>query len=302
MTARRLVRSYLYAPGDNPRLLARVAAAGADAVILDLEDAVAPERKTAARMLVAEALALVDGPGPLHYVRINSVSSGEWADDLDAVVCRSLAGVRVPKAESRAEIEAVLGELRRLEAVRGLSPGAIAVVPTIESARGLLRADDMASLQGVEALAFGATDFLRDVGASTAAGDAETLYARSHLVVVSRAHDLRPPIASVHPLVADDEGLLQSSYAARRLGFFGRSCIHPRQVPIVHEAFAPTQDEVAEARAVIAAFERAGSAQSGSVALQDGRFVDRAVAERARQVLALVEGLGGLHDQGTRPS
>jgi citrate lyase subunit beta/citryl-CoA lyase len=284
--APRLLRSYLFAPGSNERLLERVFRAGADAVILDLEDAVLPADKARARTLVAGALAArATGSLPV-FVRINAVSSGLWLDDLAAVVGPSLAGIRLAKAESRAEIDAVDAVLSELERARGLAPGRLALVPTIESARGVLAAEAIAGHPRVSALAFGATDFLRDIGGTAGPDDRETLYARSRLVLASRAAGIAPPIAPVYTNPSDLDGLRRASEADRRLGFFGRSCIHPAQVPVVNEVFTPSAAEVEQARRLLEAFDRAGS---GAVLLADGSFVDRAVAGRARSILALAE-------------
>lgn len=296
--APRLFRSYLFAPGSNERLLERVFGAGADAVVLDLEDAVLPADKARARTLVAGALAArAPGSRPV-FVRINAVSSGLWLDDLVAVVGPSLAGIRLAKAESRAEVDAVDAVLAELERARGLPRGRIALVPTIESASGVLAAEAIAGHPRVSALAFGATDFLRDVGGTAGADDRETLYARSHLVLVSRAAGLAPPIAPVHTNPTDLDGLRRASEADRRLGFFGRSCIHPAQVPIVNEAFTPSAAEVEHARRLLEAFDRAGT---GAVLLADGSFVDRAVARRARAILGLAEAAAAATPVQDRP-
>jgi citrate lyase subunit beta/citryl-CoA lyase len=283
----RWFRSYLFAPGSNERLLQRVFDAGADAVVLDLEDAVLPADKARARTLVAGALASrPPASRPPVFVRINAVASGLWLDDLMAVVGPSLAGIRLAKAESRAEVEAVAAVLDELERARGLDPGQLALVATIESARGVLAAEAIAGHPRVSALAFGATDFLRDVGATAGPDDRETLHARSHLVLVSRAAGLAPPIAPVHTNVSDLDGLRRTTEADRRLGFFGRSCIHPAQVPVVNDVFTPSAAEVEEARRLLDAFERAAA---GAALLADGSFVDRAVARRARAILQLAE-------------
>lgn len=287
-TAPRLFRSYLFAPGSSERLLERVFGTGADAVVLDLEDAVLPADKARARTLVAGALAARAPASRPVFVRINAVSSGLWLDDLVAVVGPSLAGIRLAKAESRAEVDAVDAVLCELERARGLRPGQLALVPTIESARGVLAAEAIAAHPRVSALAFGATDFLRDIGGASEPDDRETLHARSHLVLASRAAGIAPPIAPVHTNPTDLEGLRRTSEADRRLGFFGRSCIHPAQVPIVNEVFTPSATEVEQAKRLLEAFDRAGT---GAVLLADGTFVDRAVARRARAILGLAEAM-----------
>jgi citrate lyase subunit beta/citryl-CoA lyase len=286
MTA--LARSYLFAPGDNERLLGKVFDAGADAVALDLEDAVAPERKPLARRLVADLLRSAR-KSPAVYVRINAISTDLWIEDIAAVVSPALTGVRLAKAESAEEIRALDAALGEAERAAGIAVGTLKITATIESAAAVMAAMEIARAPRVEALAFGAADFIRDIGADPDEAETQTLYARSHLVVASRAAGINPPIASVYTRIKDLDGLRATTEAARRLGFFGRSCIHPSQVPIVNQIFTPTAEQVAEARAIIAAFERARSAGVAAVAMENGQFVDQAVVTRARAIIALSE-------------
>jgi citrate lyase subunit beta/citryl-CoA lyase len=286
MTA--LARSYLFAPGDNERLLGKVFDAGADAVVLDLEDAVALERKPLARRLVADQLRSAR-KSPAVYVRINAISTDLWIEDIAAVVSPALTGVRLAKAESAEEIRALDAALGEAERAAGIAVGTLKITATIESAAAVMAAMEIARAPRVEALAFGAADFIRDIGASPDEAETQTLYARSHLVVASRAAGINPPIASVYTRIKDLDGLRATTEAARRLGFFGRSCIHPSQVPIVNQIFTPTAEQVAEARAIIAAFEQARSAGVAAVAMENGQFVDQAVVKRARAIIALSE-------------
>jgi len=290
---RLLARSYLFAPGSHVRLLEKVFTAGADAVVLDLEEAVAYEHKGRARDLVRAVLAERGrGLGPLLFVRINSVQSGLWRDDLGAIVTAGLDGVRVARAEARADLDEVDAELSRLEAERGLTPGAVAVIASIESARAVAEAPAIARSRRVRGLALAETDFLHDVDASPGEDGHETLYAQSRLVVVSRAAGLLPPIASVHGQLGDAGGLRRSSEAARRLGFFGRSCLHPAQLGVVHEVFTPTPTDLARARLLIEAFEGAPDRRPGGATLADGQFADAGAVDRARALVELAERLG----------
>lgn len=288
MTA--LARSYLFAPGDNERLLGKVFEAGADAVVLDLEDAVAPERKSQARQLVGEALkSLLNSRGsvPLVYVRINAASTSFWQEDIAAVVSPALRGIRLAKAESAEEVHAVDAALSKAESLAGIAPGTLTITATIESAAGVMAAAEIARAPRVETFTFGAADFARDIGADVDEAETQTLYARSHLVLASRAAGIRPPIASVYTRIKDLEGLRATTEASRRLGFFGRSCIHPSQVSIINEVFTPSAEQVAEAREIIAAFEQAMAAGSAAVAMSNGQFVDQPIVERARAIVAL---------------
>lgn len=292
MAGRAWFRSYLYAPGDNEKLLGKVFTAGADAVVLDLEDAVAPAYKALARQLITKTLQSVsdnDGNLPAIYLRINAISTPYWQADIAHAVHPLVCGVRIGKAESLAELQAADNELAAVEARNGLAVGALRIVPTIESAAGLVNAAAMARHPRVEAFSFGAADFVKDIRAEVDEQETQTLFARSQLVVVSRAAGLNPPIAAVYTQLKDMEGLRASSEAQRRLGFFGRSCIHPAQLPIVHEVFTPKTATVAEARAIVAAFEQAQSSGAAVATLASGQFVDAPIVERARAVLSLAE-------------
>ena len=304
--ATRLARSYLFAPGSHERLLEKVFGAGADAVVIDLEDAVAPEHKTLARQQVSAVLTArgrVAG-GPLVFVRINGVQSGLWRDDLDAVVCAGLDGVRVARTESPEELAEVDAELSRLERARDFESGTLSIIPSIESAAGVHGAARIATGPRVRALAFGSTDFLRDIGGAPGPDDHETLHARSHLVLVSRMAAIQPPIMSVFTRLVDLDGLRISSDAGRRLGFFGRSCIHPSQVPIVHQVFTPSSAGLTEARMVVAAADSPENRGGQVLTLPDGQLVDRVVVLRARAILDLnaalerEPGAQGSEDQG----
>jgi citrate lyase subunit beta / citryl-CoA lyase len=292
MDARRLFRSYLFAPGDDEKLLQKVFAAGADAVVLDLEDAVAPANKAKARQLIAAALATQSRSTHVHpaiYLRTNAISTEFWQADLAIAVHPALRGIRLGKAESLAELQAADNELAMVEKRAGLVVGALRIVPTIESAVGLMNATEMARHPRVEAFSFGAADFAKDIGAEVDAEETQTLFARSQLVVVSRATGLNPPIASVFTNLKDLAGLRVSSEAQRRLGFFGRSCIHPSQLPVIHEVFTPRAEALDEARAIITAFEQAQATGAAVTTLADGQFVDAPIVERARAILSLAE-------------
>jgi citrate lyase subunit beta/citryl-CoA lyase len=287
-----LCRSHLFAPGSNERLLGKVFDAGADAVVLDLEDAVAPGAKGDARVLVAAALAERAGqPFPVAAVRINGIDTAWWRDDLAAIVGPGLRLVRVPKAESAGQIEAVDAVMTALEAERGLAAGRIGLVATIETAAGVMAAAEVARAPRVVGFTFGAADFVRDIGADPASADLATLYARQHLVLASRAARIAPPVAPVFTQVKDLDGLRRTTAEARAIGFFGRSCIHPSQVPIVNEAFTPAPQEVADARTVLAAWREALARGVAAFTLDGGQFVDEAVARRAGAVVALADAL-----------
>ncbi len=253
MTKLSPLRSYLYAPGNNSRLLEKSFSAGADAVILDLEDAVPPAEKIRAREMVAEKVRLrADMPGPVTFVRINHPASGLAEDDVRAVVQPGLAGLRVPKVEDAETVRQVAAWVEKTEAANGLPTGSVVLVCTIESAMGLFRAFDIATAHPrMIGLAYGATDFVRDVGVTPGPEGLETLYACSQLVFLSRVAGVRPPVDSVYRHLDDPMGLEKNARQARALGFFGKSVIHPKQVRIVNTVFTPSEEEIAHARRIV---------------------------------------------------
>jgi citrate lyase subunit beta/citryl-CoA lyase len=233
--------------------------------MLDLEDAVPPEAKETARRMVAAALA--EHPA---WVRINAARTPLAEADLTAVGGAAY-GIRIPKAESADDVVWVAQR----------APGK-PLICAIETAVGVLAAPEIATAPGVRHLAMGGVDLARDLGAGS--GNLQTLYVRSHLVVASRAAGIEPPIDSVYPYLDDPVGLREQAQFARSLGLFGKSAIHPRQVPVLHEVFTPNEREVEWAREVLAAFDAAGGA---ALRLPSGEFVDLPVAERARRLLQL---------------
>jgi len=256
-------RSWLFAPGHSEKLLRLVFDAGADVALLDLEDAVPPDIKDRARAMVAEVAAARP-----CWVRVNRARTELCERDLDALA-GSVLGLRLPKVDSAADVAWVAER----------APG-VPLDCTIESARGVLAAFEIASAPACALLSYGGLDLAMDLG--MAGGEQETLFARSYLVVAARAAGKPAPSDGVHPLLEDDDGLRKEAEAARRLGFFGKSAIHPRQVPIIHEVFAPSAEEIAWATGVLAAFEQSGGAATRTAS---GEFVDMPVAERARQIL-----------------
>ncbi len=282
----RLSRSYLFAPGSNEKLLTKVFTVGADAVLFDLEDAVAPSEKSRARALVAKAVADSTGNQIPVFVRINGIDSDWWREDVRAIVGPGLSAIRVPKCESAADLIRVNEVVSEVEAATGLPVGAIRVVCAIESAKGILNAREIAAAPRVLHLSFGASDYIRDLAIEHSDDERETLYAKSHLATVSRAMGLDAPVAAVFTRLSDADGLRRSTEAYRRLGFFGRACIHPSQVPIVNEVFTPTEAQIEQATKTVALYEQA--LDNGSAAVQDerGQFIDEAIARRARDILA----------------
>lgn len=279
-----LPRSYLYAPGSNERILAKVLDAGADAVILDLEDAVPLDQKISARAAVAALVAAraADVSCEVH-VRVNvAASGGSDLDDVRDVVAPGLAALRLPKSEDPDDVRAVAALLDALEIERGMTPGAVRLYPTVESVVGLDRARELAaSSPRVATLVYGPADLAADLGIPEPDDRDATLLARASLVLACRLAGVGAPVDGAYTAINDLEGLGATAAWARRLGFGGKSALHPRQLPVLHAVFTPTDEEVAHANAVVASL-----ADGRAVAMVDGGFVDPAVVARARNVLA----------------
>jgi citrate lyase subunit beta/citryl-CoA lyase len=270
------IRSYLYVPGSDPRRIEKALASEADAVILDLEDAVVPKRKEEARETVAGFLR-TDHEKPV-FVRINAAGSALAEEDIEAAAGPNLTGFRLPKTESA---EAVRRVAERLEAL-GSEAG---IQCLIESALGLEFAFEIARAhERVVGMSLGEADLAADLGVRDEAG---LLYARSRLVVAARAAGLPGPVQSVYTNVRDEEGLRRSTEEGKKGGFVGRSAIHPNQLSTINEVFTPMESEVAEAEDLLARLEESAGSGTGTFALEDGRFVDEAVIGSARLTLAL---------------
>ena len=274
--------SRLYAPGNNPRLLAGIELHGADCVLLDLEDAVPTGQKLAARLLVKHLLAAVAFPAEV-WVRVNPLDDG-GRDDLAEVIPARPHGICLPKAEGAEDVRVVAEALSSAEADVGIPDGTIWLMPIVETARGVLHSEEIAAAdRRVVTLAFGAEDYLRDTGATRSR---ETLlWPRAQLVAAARAAGVQVS-DTVYADVEDDEGLAEEARSARALGFDGKGAIHPRQVAILHEAFAPSEEDLENARRIVVAADDAEARGLGAVAV-DGRMVDRPVLERARRTLRM---------------
>jgi citrate lyase subunit beta / citryl-CoA lyase len=267
------LRSWLFVPGDRPERFGKAAGSGADAVVCDLEDGVGSGNKDLARRAVADWLSEHHA-----YVRINAVNTRWHAEDLAAVVSApGLLGVMLPKTGGPAEVAEIASAL----------PPTVSVLPVVESAAGVQYAPAIAAAPGVAVLAFGSVDFALDLGLDLGGGrtdgdDTAMLYARSRLVIASRAGGIAPPLDGVTTDLDDPEAVAADADRARRLGFGGKLCIHPRQVAAVNAAFAPSEEELDWARRAVAAAE---AARGGAVRL-GGQMIDRPLVAQAQRILA----------------
>ncbi|MEE8197784.1 MAG: CoA ester lyase [Acidiferrobacterales bacterium] len=281
-----LLRTMLFAPGNHPRKVEKVFGVGADAVILDLEDAVAIDEKVAARQAVLEAL---KKPRPCKgYVRVNALDTPFCYGDLLAVVGRWLDGVVLPKAESAAHVLTVDWLLTQLERERDLPAGGIDLIPIIETGRGVAAVKEIAgSGPRVKRLAFGAADYTRDIGMRWTLEEGELAPTRAAIVLASRVAGIESPIDTPFLHVGKHrDSLHRTTELARDIGFQGKLCIHPEQIDPVNQVFTPTEKEIAGARKIVEAF--AAAEASGSASIQvDGQFVDYPIVEKAKRTLEM---------------
>ena len=284
----RLRRSRLFLPGNNPKILQDGGVFEADSVILDLEDAVSIDSKDEARVLVKWALREVDFGGSEVLIRVNSPETEFFHQDME-VISEAVDGIVLPKAESRTDVEKVAALLDKIEEEKAIEKE-IVIIPTIESALGVLNAYDIARAPRVAALAFGAEDFTKDIGAERTPDGRELWYARSAIVTAAKAAGVQA-LDTVYPNVRDDEGLRKETEASRRMGFDGKSAIHPNQIGIIHDVFTPSTEEIRKALEVMQAITDAEEKKSGVIAL-NGRMIDRPVVERAKRVIRLAEAAG----------
>lgn len=286
----RPLRSFLFAPATDLHKVDKALFLEADAVILDLEDAVAASEKVRARSLVVDVLRCANREG--IYVRVNGVNTDWIVGDLMEVVKSRPAGIMLPKAEGAEEVRRVDWLIGQLEKEYGLLPGGIEIMPLVETARGIMKAYEIAaSCPRVKRLAFGGVDYTLDIGTSLTSQGMELFYARSYLVVASRGAGLEGPIDTVYPDIKDGEGLAAKCRLARNLGFRGKLVIHPAQLGPVNEIFSPTPQEIEYAVKVVQAFEEAEAKGMAAVQLE-GKFIDYPVASWARRTLAVARSLG----------
>jgi citrate lyase subunit beta/citryl-CoA lyase len=289
-------RSFLFAPGNVPRRVEKALTLSADAVILDLEDSVAPSDKPAARKSVAEALARPrQGRG---YVRVNAPSTPYCFRDLLETIHAKVDGVVVPKIESAADLHAVDWIMANLEREQGIAEGSIDLMPIVETAAGVQRVDRIVQARNlrpykgawrVKRLAFGAGDYANDVGLSPTLDEAELADARARLVLSSRAAGMENPIDSPWFHFKESDAFRRALERSRRSGFQGRLCVHPDQIGPVNEAYLPSVEELSRAERIVAAFEAAEA--KGEAAIQvDGQMIDYPIVHRARALLAVMRG------------
>jgi citrate lyase subunit beta/citryl-CoA lyase len=284
-------RSFLFAPGNVARRVEKALTLEADAVIVDLEDSVAVAEKAATRKAVGAALERPRrGRG---YVRVNAPATAFCYGDLIATIHKGVDGVVLPKVESAADLHAIDWLVWNLERERGIAEGSIDLMPQIETAAGVHRIDRVLQARSlrpykgawrVKRVAFGAADYAHELGLSVSLDEAELAEARARVVLASRAAGLEGPIDSPWFHFKEAEGFARALERSRRCGFQGRLCVHPDQIAPVNAAYLPSDEELARAERIVAAFKQAEA--RGEAAVQvDGQMVDYPVAFRAQALL-----------------
>jgi citrate lyase subunit beta/citryl-CoA lyase len=288
-----LKRSWMFVPGHRQKMIDKAFGLNADAVMLDIEDGVAPNEKDAARQLIGEALGRPKAPNsPARYVRINAVGHARMEADLDAVVRTGLDGLVLPKVETVDEVRKVDATLSNREPNQKMPTGGVRLLIAIESPAGLLNAPAIAACSPrVVGLMFGAEDYGRELGLPTSReGEArDMLYARSAMVVAAAAAHVQA-VDGVWVDLKDTDGLNSFARQSRRLGFSGMSLSHPSQIDPINTTFSPTTEEIDYAQRVVQAFDDANARGDGSIAF-GGQLIDRPIVERARRTIELAKSL-----------
>ena len=276
-------RSYLFAPGNHERRVEKALGLGADVVILDLEDAVAISEKKSTRELINKAL---EQPRNCAvFVRVNAYDTEFCYGDICSIVSENLDGIVLPKLESLEDLRSIDWLLGNLEQERGLPNGSIDLMPIIETAVGLVNIREIARADTrVKRLAFGGGDYTRDLGMEWTLKEDELLPVRSEMVLASRFGKLEPPVDTVFIHIKEHDAFRSSCSNILGLGFQGKMCIHPDQVPVTNETFTPDPEEVKWSQRVIDEFAKAEKAGIASIQI-DGYFVDYPIVEKAQRTV-----------------
>jgi citrate lyase subunit beta / citryl-CoA lyase len=279
-------RSYLFVPATSGRKMDKAYASAADAIIIDLEDAVAVSEKPAARAAIATLVAAQ--PARPTWIRINAVGTDFCFEDLQAGCRPGVAGLLLPKVESAEQVRMVDWILSNVEKARGLADRSVALAGIVETALGLQHVAEIAAASPrLRRLMFGAVDLAADLGIDTGDDIGATGHARFAIACASRAAGLEPPVDTAYIDIPNLEGLRATTTRARALGYTGKACIHPNQIAVVNEVFTPSATEVDWARRVVEKFDQAEREGLAAVTL-DGQMLDYPVVEKARRLLARV--------------
>lgn len=287
-----VLRSMLFVPGNNMRMIVKAATLASDAIILDLEDAVALPDKATARVILRDSIKAIKQGGAYIFVRVNALPIDLTAEDLKFVTVAGLDGIMLAKTETKSdmtELDRMLGEAEKRS---GLEPGSVKIIPLVESAKGVVNAGEIASAsERIIAVAFGAGDYYRDLGrniSSLSSQQTELLYARSQVANCSIAAGVQPIDTVYFGLLTDTEGFTKETTLASQLGFKGKMLVHPNQIEIANTIFTPSPNEVDYARRLVGAFEEAQAKGMGAVSFE-GKMIDYMSYKQAKDITSFVE-------------
>ena len=286
-----VLRSMLFVPGNSMRMITKAATLAADAIILDLEDAVPLPDKVTARIMIRDSLKAIKSGGAYILVRVNALTTKLTAEDLECVV-EGLDGIMLAKTEAKSDVVELDSMLEEIEKGRRLELGSLKIIPLIETAKGIINAYEIASAsKRIIAVSFGAGDYYRDLGRSVSflsPEETELLYARSHLVNASRAAGIQAIDTPFFGLLTDMKGFTEETILALQLGFKGKLLIHPAQIEVANKIFSPSPDEAEYARRVVEAFEEAEARGLGVISFE-GKMIDYMNYKQAKELVNFVE-------------
>ncbi len=291
------LRSLLFTPGSNEKMLSKAATSGADAALFDLEDAVAPDMKEKSRPMVLQAIketAATKGGPPVITVRVNDVTTGLLEGDLEGIVCPELDAIKLAMTNTAADIRAADAILTRLEGERGLEASSVGIIALIETAEGLYNCDDICkAAPRVVGIGIGSAeggDLSNALGCEYSEDGQTLLYARSKALADSRAARVPFPTDGPYTRFKDPDGCRADAIRARKLGYVGKAAIHPNQVAILNEVFSPDQERVAYLREMIEVYYEAERAGAGAVSF-NGRMIDIAMVKDGERVISFADAI-----------
>lgn len=287
-----LMRTLLFVPANRENMIERAHGATADVIVLDMEDSVPPAEKENARALVQKNIPSLKAAGKTVHVRVNHLDTGLTRDDIMTVVHPDLAGLAFPKAEGAQHIRDLDVIIREAETKNGVRPGTTILIPSIESAKGVLRCEEIAlASTRLAGISLGAYDYTADLGVARNPDGRELEYARRVIVHCCTAYGLQA-LDTPYGDFRDEEGLVKETEYVRSIGMKGKYLIHPAQVEPVNRIFRPGEEEIESAKRIVAGFDEAVARGHASVQV-DGRMVDIPVAKRARDLLAYADEIAG---------
>jgi len=279
------MRSVLFVPSIVERFIERAPQSGADVICLDLEDSIPPAEKANARVLAAKAIAHIPETSALTFVRVNGLTTGLLEDDLLAIVRPGLDGIILPKSDCAETVERADHYLTILERERGMEEGTVGIAPLVETAQGIVNCATICRASGrLVGACLGAEDLATDMRIVRSRGDQEVLWPRAQLAIAALAAGLIP-IDTPEPDYTDLEHLEREATLARSLGYRGKLCIHPNQVPVLNRLFSPSDEEIDEARATVERFEQEGIARGRAAIPVNGRMIDTPIYWRAKRLI-----------------